>query len=178
MGSIDITPTEVDTDAWDLFYIPMYFTSASSTATNTVPSTILTKTYVEDSVLCTDCTGSPITYAGTVGSAFDQVVLNYPKLSFDGDMSSADMSVSFDSTWAGTYDATSYTCGLISSYSGDDYVDNTWDGDSDVDAWLGLALDHEGSNESYNILYRLQQQADITNMLFNIDVDLGGTSTL
>lgn len=92
--------------------------------------------------------------------------------------SSADLSVSFDSTWSNTLDADSFKVGLISAYSGDDYSSNTWDGDSNVDAWLGLALDHSGSNESYNILYDLQQQGTFDDLLFSMKVDLGGSSTL
>lgn len=52
------------------------------------------------------------------------------------------MDISFDSTWA-TLTASSASVGLISTYAGDDYVDDTWSGDADIDGWLGLAT---GSN--------------------------------
>lgn len=38
--------------------------------------------------------------------------------------------------------------GLISSYFGDDVESGTWDGDSNVDGWLGLAP----SSYTYNML--------------------------
>lgn len=56
-------------------------------------------------------------------------------------MSEADNTISFSSTASASLTVSDTAIGLISSYRGDDYSSNTWDGDSDVDGWLGLAYD-------------------------------------
>jgi hypothetical protein len=66
-------------------------------------------------------------------------------------MSNSDNTISFSSSADASLTVDSTAIGLISSYSGDDYSSNTWDGDSYVDGWLGLAYDT--SNPEYNILY-------------------------
>ncbi len=145
-----MTPTEVTTDDWYLFYVPIYYDS-SSTATNVVLSTTLSMLYLEESTTCIYCDGSPIDYSGTIQSAFTSVSLNYPNLEFSGSMSDTDNTISFSSSAAASLTVSSTAIGLISSYSGSDYSSDTWDGDSYVDGCLGLAYD--SANPEYNILY-------------------------
>jgi len=115
--------------------------------------------YIEDATNCSNCDGSPFTYTGTISTtAFDDVSLNYPNLGFSGKLSDDDVTVSFSSDADTDTDITvdDLYIGLISTYSGDDYTDNTWDGDSYVDGWLGLALDTTSeTTEGYNFLTAL-----------------------
>lgn len=66
--------------------------------------------------------------------------------------------------------------GLISAYSGKDYdAANKWSGDTYADGWLGLA---KNADPSFNILQRLKVENEITNMIFYMTVDWGGSSRL
>jgi len=91
-------------------------------------------------------------------------------------MSDADNTISFSSTASASLTVYDTAIGLISSYRGDDYSSNTWDGDSSVDGWLGLAYDP--SNDEYNILKRMYDYGYMDSMIFSLYVDLGDTSTL
>lgn len=51
----NVEATDIDTQDWDLFTFPIYMTSASSTATEVVLSTVLSMLYLEESTICTDC---------------------------------------------------------------------------------------------------------------------------
>ena len=106
-------------------------------------------------------------------------MLNYPEINLDGDLTDVDATFSFDSTFSGSLDATATTVGLISTYSGNDYVDSTWAGASYTNAWLGLAIDRTSSTTMLqNIFYNLNQQdpVDMDTMVFNLVVDFGNTN--
>ncbi len=75
------------------------------------------------------------------------------------------MDISFDSSWA-TLSASGASVGLINAYAGDDYIDDTWSGDTDIDGWLGLAV---GSN---SLLTALQTDNVLDNRYFSLEVKL------
>ena len=172
----DSAATDIDTQDWDLFTIPIYMTSASSTATEVVLSTVLDMLYLEESTLCTDCEGTPITYGGTsTAVAFTDVVLKYPNLGFEGEISDNDVDVSLTSDWSGP-NVSGMTIGLISAYSGTDYddTDATWDGDAYADGWLGMAPNSAVAD--YNLMNRLDSQSLMDEQKFYLSVDFGGDS--
>jgi hypothetical protein len=92
-----------------------------------------------------------------------------------GVLSSSDVDLSFSSAWGGVVDASQMRVVLISAYSGKDYNANTWSGDTYADGWLGLA---KNADPSFNILQRLKAMNEITNMIFYMTVDWGGSSRL
>jgi len=85
--------------------------------------------------------------------------MNYPDLTLTGNDSTATGVFSFDSTWAGTLDASATTMGIVDGFSGTDYdaaATPTWTSETTVNAWLGLAIDRtDTASMKKNIMYNL-----------------------
>ena len=117
---------------------------------NVVVATALDYTYLEESSLCTDCDGSPITFSGSTTGSFTNTDVIYNFLDITGVWSTGNQQAFFydGSSYFGTYSSNGFDVGLISAYAGDDYdsTSNTWDGDAYADGWLGLAPSGSDSN--------------------------------
>ena len=175
--TFDVSVTENLVQDWELLTLPIYFTT-SYNQVDVVVATALDYTYLEDSSLCSNCDGSPISYGGSTGSSFTNTDVIYDFLDISGVWSAGYQQAYFysGSSYFGTYYWNNLYVGLISAYAGSDYdsTTNTWDGDAYADGWLGLAPTGRDSNLIESINTNSNAYQDYDRCYF--DIDLGGTS--